>query len=151
MPSEGEVDVNVRATRRGIPTAVKWGGLVALAWATLTVVAGGGTAHADEQSDGPLASQRHGDESLIRELLRVRASCLFSFSRLSIIVGSHAWSAAARAARAELTEEKRRNEAHAHRPLHRLPSGRRPRPGTRRRATRICGRSLRGLRLPRRR
>ncbi|WP_341947025.1 hypothetical protein [Microbacterium sp. LWH11-1.2] len=46
--------MNVRATRRGIPTAVKWGGLVALAWATLTVVAGGGTAHADEQSDGPL-------------------------------------------------------------------------------------------------
>ncbi|WP_350350706.1 hypothetical protein ABS642_14895 [Microbacterium sp. A8/3-1] len=45
--------MNVRATRRGIPTAVKWGGLVALAWATLTVVAGGGSAHADE-SDGPL-------------------------------------------------------------------------------------------------
>ena len=54
LPFEGEVDVNARATRRGIPAAVKWGGLVALSWAALTIVIGGGSAHADEQSDGPL-------------------------------------------------------------------------------------------------
>ena len=53
LPFEGEVDVNARATRRGIPAAVKWGGLVALAWATLTIFSGGGSAHADEQPDGP--------------------------------------------------------------------------------------------------
>ncbi len=46
--------MNARATRRGIPAAVKWGGLVALAWATLTIFSGGGSAHADEQPDGPL-------------------------------------------------------------------------------------------------
>lgn len=46
--------MNARATRRGIPAAVKWGSLVALAWATLAVLTGGGSAHADEQSDGPL-------------------------------------------------------------------------------------------------
>jgi hypothetical protein len=54
LPSEGEVDVDVQATRRGVPAAVFWGGLGVLAWATLTVLVGGGSAHADDQAEGPL-------------------------------------------------------------------------------------------------
>lgn len=54
LPSEGEVDVDVRATRRGVPAVVLWSGIGVLAWATLTVLLGGGSAHADEQEDGPL-------------------------------------------------------------------------------------------------
>ncbi|MFJ6428707.1 hypothetical protein [Microbacterium maritypicum] len=45
--------MDARATRRGIPAAVFWGGIGVLAWATLTVLLAGGSAHADEQ-DGPL-------------------------------------------------------------------------------------------------
>lgn len=46
--------MDARATRRGIPAAVIWGGLGALAWAALTVLTGGSQAHADEQSKGPV-------------------------------------------------------------------------------------------------
>lgn len=46
--------MDVRATRRGVPAAVLWGGIGVLAWATLTVLLGGGSAHADDQDDGPL-------------------------------------------------------------------------------------------------
>ncbi|WP_214443594.1 hypothetical protein, partial [Mycobacterium tuberculosis] len=48
--------MDARTTRRGVPTAVLWGGLGALAWAALTVLTGGGSAHADEQPKGPLDS-----------------------------------------------------------------------------------------------
>lgn len=54
LPFEGEVDVDARATRRGVPAVVIWGGLGALVWAAFTVLTGGGSAHADEQPDGPL-------------------------------------------------------------------------------------------------
>jgi hypothetical protein len=54
LPSEGEVDVDVPATRRGVPAIVFWGAVGAFAWATLTLFFGGGSAHADEQQDGPL-------------------------------------------------------------------------------------------------
>ncbi|MFS0853503.1 hypothetical protein [Microbacterium sp. 179-I 3D4 NHS] len=46
--------MNARATRRGAPAAVLWGGLGALAWAAFTVVVGGGSAQADEHRDTPL-------------------------------------------------------------------------------------------------
>jgi len=46
--------VDVRATRRGVPAAVLWGALGVLAWATLAVFLGGGSAHADDRDDGPL-------------------------------------------------------------------------------------------------
>lgn len=46
--------MDARATRRGIPAVVIWGGLGALAWAALTVLTGGSQAHADEQSKGPV-------------------------------------------------------------------------------------------------
>ncbi|WP_435748424.1 hypothetical protein [Microbacterium sp. PMB16] len=46
--------MDARATRRGVPAVVIWGGFGALAWATLTLLTGGGAAHADEKSDGPL-------------------------------------------------------------------------------------------------
>lgn len=46
--------MDVRATRRGTPAVVFWGGIGVLAWATLTVLLSGGTAHADDQEDGPL-------------------------------------------------------------------------------------------------
>ena len=46
--------MDAQATRRGVPAAVFWGGLGVLAWATLTAFLGGGSAHADEQSDDPL-------------------------------------------------------------------------------------------------
>jgi hypothetical protein len=49
-----EVIVNTQATRRGVPAVALWGGLGALAWAALTVLTGGGSAHADEQHDSPL-------------------------------------------------------------------------------------------------
>jgi hypothetical protein len=45
--------VSARATRRGVPAVVIWGGFSALAWAALTVLTGGVSAHADE-SGGPL-------------------------------------------------------------------------------------------------
>lgn len=43
--------MNAQATRRGAPAVVLWGGLGALAWAAITVLTGGSSAHADEQSD----------------------------------------------------------------------------------------------------
>ena len=46
--------MDVRATRRGTPAAVIWGGLGVLTWAALTAFFGGGSAHADEQPDNPL-------------------------------------------------------------------------------------------------
>lgn len=46
--------MNARTTRRGTPAAVIWGGFGVLAWATFTVLTGGGSAHADEQNEGPL-------------------------------------------------------------------------------------------------
>ncbi|WP_231481875.1 MULTISPECIES: hypothetical protein [unclassified Microbacterium] len=46
--------MDVPATRRGVPAVVLWGAVGALAWATLTLFFGGGSAHADEQQDGPL-------------------------------------------------------------------------------------------------
>ncbi|KYJ96944.1 hypothetical protein [Microbacterium sp. CH1] len=46
--------MDARTTRRGVPHAVLWGGIGALAWAALTVLTGGGSAHADEQPKGPL-------------------------------------------------------------------------------------------------
>ncbi|MGW9157572.1 MULTISPECIES: hypothetical protein [unclassified Microbacterium] len=46
--------MDVSATRRGVPAVALWGAVGALAWATLTVLLGGGSAHADEQQDGPL-------------------------------------------------------------------------------------------------
>ncbi|WP_308162103.1 hypothetical protein [Microbacterium sp. ISL-59] len=46
--------MDVPATRRGVPAVVLWGGVGAIAWATLTLFFGGGSAHADEQQDGPL-------------------------------------------------------------------------------------------------
>lgn len=45
--------MDARATRRGVPAVVIWGGLGALAWAALTVLTGGGSAQADE-TGGPL-------------------------------------------------------------------------------------------------
>ncbi|EDV5156916.1 hypothetical protein XS42_004591, partial [Salmonella enterica subsp. enterica] len=53
LPSEGEDDVDTRATRRGVPAVALWGGFGALAWAALTVLTGGGSAQADEQPNGP--------------------------------------------------------------------------------------------------
>lgn len=46
--------MDVPATRRGVPAVVIWGALGALVWAVLTVLLGGGSAHADEEADGPL-------------------------------------------------------------------------------------------------
>ncbi|WP_101847938.1 hypothetical protein [Zhihengliuella sp. ISTPL4] len=48
--------MDARTTRRGVPTAVLWGGIGALAWAALTVLTGGTSAHAEEQPKGPLDS-----------------------------------------------------------------------------------------------
>ena len=48
------MDVDVRASRRGVPAGVLWGALGVIAWAALTVVTGGGSAHADESDDGIL-------------------------------------------------------------------------------------------------
>lgn len=50
----GEADLDSRAPRRGLSTAVVVAGFVALAWAALTVLFGGGAAHAEEESEGPL-------------------------------------------------------------------------------------------------
>lgn len=49
-----EVDVNAQATRRGLPAVALWGGMGALAWAAITVLTGGSSAHADEGTDAPL-------------------------------------------------------------------------------------------------
>lgn len=46
--------MNAQATRRGLPAVALWGGLGALAWATITVLTGGSSAHADEETDAPL-------------------------------------------------------------------------------------------------
>lgn len=46
--------MDARATRRGVPAVILWGAVGALAWATLTVLLGGGTAQAEEEHDGPL-------------------------------------------------------------------------------------------------
>ena len=46
--------MNTQATRRGLPAVALWGGLGALAWATITVLTGGSSAHADEATDAPL-------------------------------------------------------------------------------------------------
>ncbi|MFJ4223414.1 hypothetical protein [Microbacterium sp. NPDC089695] len=46
--------MNAHATRRGVPAVALWGGLGALAWAAITVLTGGSSAHADEQSDPSL-------------------------------------------------------------------------------------------------
>ncbi|MFB4349899.1 hypothetical protein [Microbacterium sp. CR_7] len=46
--------MNAQATRRGVPAAVLWGGVGAVAWAAITILTGGSSAHADEQSDAPL-------------------------------------------------------------------------------------------------
>ena len=48
--------MDARATRRGVPAVMLWGGFGALAWAALTVLTGGGSAHADEQKPNPLES-----------------------------------------------------------------------------------------------
>ena len=46
--------MDARATRRGISAGVFWGGIGVLALTTLAVLFAGGSAHADEQEDGPL-------------------------------------------------------------------------------------------------
>ncbi len=46
--------MNAQATRRGVPAVALWGGVGALAWAAITVLTGGSSAHADEQSDPSL-------------------------------------------------------------------------------------------------
>lgn len=46
--------MDARTTRRGVPNAVLWGGVGVLAWAALTVLTGGGSAHAAEEPKGPL-------------------------------------------------------------------------------------------------
>ncbi|KQQ67130.1 hypothetical protein [Microbacterium sp. Leaf320] len=46
--------MNAQATRRGLPAIALWGGMGALAWAAITVLTGGSSAHADESSDAPL-------------------------------------------------------------------------------------------------
>ncbi|WP_431075021.1 hypothetical protein [Microbacterium phyllosphaerae] len=46
--------MNAQATRRGLPAIALWGGVGALAWAAITVLTGGSSAHADESSDAPL-------------------------------------------------------------------------------------------------
>lgn len=46
--------MNAQATRRGGPAVALWGGLGALAWAAITVLTGGSSAHADDQSDPSL-------------------------------------------------------------------------------------------------
>ncbi|MCM3778691.1 hypothetical protein [Microbacterium hydrocarbonoxydans] len=46
--------MNAQATRRGVPAAVLWGGVGAVAWAAITILTGGSSAHADEHSDAPL-------------------------------------------------------------------------------------------------
>lgn len=46
--------MNARATRRGVPAIALWGGIGALAWATITVLTGGGSAQADERNDPSL-------------------------------------------------------------------------------------------------
>lgn len=46
--------MNAQATRRGLPAIALWGGLGAIAWAAITVLTGGSSAHADEKSDAPL-------------------------------------------------------------------------------------------------
>lgn len=48
--------MDARTTRRGVPTAVLWGGIGVLAWAALTVLTGGSSAHAEEQPKEPLDS-----------------------------------------------------------------------------------------------
>lgn len=42
--------MNAQATRRGVPAVALWGGLGALAWAALTVLTGGSSAHADDET-----------------------------------------------------------------------------------------------------
>lgn len=56
--------MNAEATRRGVPAVALWGGLGALAWAAITVLTGGSSAHADEQSDPSLLG---GVSSLVSE------------------------------------------------------------------------------------
>lgn len=46
--------MNAQATRRGVPAVALWGGLGALAWAAITVLTGGSSANADENSETPL-------------------------------------------------------------------------------------------------
>ena len=46
--------MNAQATRRGLPAIALWGGVGALAWAAITVLTGGSSAHADENPDAPL-------------------------------------------------------------------------------------------------
>src|SRR5690606_40255882 len=50
---EGEVNVRTAASRR-IPFAIAWGALGVVAWATFTILASGGSAHAEEEPDRPL-------------------------------------------------------------------------------------------------
>lgn len=45
--------MDARATRRGVPAGVIWGGLGVLLWSAFTILTGG-VAHADEGDDGPL-------------------------------------------------------------------------------------------------
>lgn len=45
--------MDARATRRGVPAGVIWGGLGVLLWSALAIF-NGGTAHADETDQGPL-------------------------------------------------------------------------------------------------
>lgn len=47
--------MSVEASRRRVPAVILWGGLVVLAWAALTVLVGGGDAHADDDDSTPLA------------------------------------------------------------------------------------------------
>ncbi|MBY6061774.1 hypothetical protein [Microbacterium esteraromaticum] len=47
--------MSVEASRRRVPAVILWGGLVVLAWAALTVLVGGGDAHADDDDSTPLS------------------------------------------------------------------------------------------------
>ncbi|WEK61370.1 MAG: hypothetical protein P0Y60_01010 [Candidatus Microbacterium colombiense] len=47
--------MDVRATRHGVPAGVLWGAIGVTAWAAITILIGGGSAHADEQDDSPLS------------------------------------------------------------------------------------------------
>ncbi|MEV7610309.1 hypothetical protein AB0N61_12590 [Microbacterium sp. NPDC089320] len=56
--------MNAQATRRGLPAVALWGGLGALAWATVTIFTGGSSAHAD---DGSHDSLLDGVSSIVSE------------------------------------------------------------------------------------
>ncbi|WP_423494421.1 hypothetical protein IM711_01285 [Microbacterium esteraromaticum] len=47
--------MSVEASRSRVPAVILWGGLVVLAWAALTVLVGGGDAHADDDDSTPLS------------------------------------------------------------------------------------------------